>query len=140
MPFVKDSVVEDLISCDHHDRARESRVRKRRLIQDTDWYPGLNRHPHMVQTSISNSYKAKKKTSAKDKEAKLPCAAVRARWKKEVARTKWAYDEWYKHPKGTQVRKLLRSTVVHTHRSVCRPLLGKTRWSCPGSTTRPCRS
>ena len=62
----------------------------------------------MVQTSIHNSYKVKKKTSAKDKakaaEAKLPCAAVRARWKQEVARTKWAYDEWYKHPPGTQVR------------------------------------
>ena len=62
----------------------------------------------MVQASIHNSYKVKKKTSAKDKakaaEAKLPAAAVRERWKKEVARTKWAYDKWYKHPKGTQVR------------------------------------
>ena len=44
--------------------------------------------------------KAEKGTDQKHPSSK----ELRKQWKEEVTRTKWKYDEWYKHPKGTVVR------------------------------------
>ncbi|KZV71263.1 hypothetical protein PENSPDRAFT_664563 [Peniophora sp. CONT] len=60
----------------------------------------------MKQRSLS--LKTKKKTASTKSEAKaakakpLMLKEVTVRWNEEVRRTKWHYDEWYKHPPGTQ--------------------------------------
>ncbi|VDB86443.1 unnamed protein product [Peniophora sp. CBMAI 1063] len=80
--------------------------------------------PYMSQTSISYKVKKNRKTSTKRKEKaaaeaevkQLPLAVVRARWAKEVARTKWPYDDRYKHPKGTQTIARNAATELPTER------------------------
>ncbi|VDB86446.1 unnamed protein product [Peniophora sp. CBMAI 1063] len=59
----------------------------------------------MVQTQKRLTHKAqsrKKAVKNGEAEAKVSRKEATARWNEEIRRTKWVYDQWFKHPPGTQ--------------------------------------